>query len=242
MNRNNAIISFYGVLLWACLFTLSACKEKKDDPDPTVGPFGNWTRTYTGAETYPAQLNLKESGSFEWIMLDTLSTHTNSYAKIQVNGDQVRIYDDPDFAGDGIYKWSVSGDILTLTMVSDDYTARISALTGNWNLKNRESLGKIIGAWQKTVMEQGNSYRVRLTMTSDQMLKWEMIDPIPGHTNSTVSFTATDNTIVIFNDPDCNGNGYFTYVVNNNELTCTYLKDKCPPRSQSFSGTWSKMK
>ncbi|MCX6279443.1 MAG: hypothetical protein NT004_15300 [Bacteroidetes bacterium] len=235
------IISFYAALLMVCAISLVSCNKKTNDPDPTPNPFGSWTRTYTGTETYRAQINLNAAGTFEWIILDTLSTHTNSYSKIQVNGDQIRFYEDPDLPVEGIYTWTLSGGTLTLAMVSDSYPARASALVGIWNQKNPADLAKIIGSWQKTVVEQGNSYRVKLILSADRALKWEMIDPIPGHTNSTVSFAATENTIVIHNDPDCDGNGYFAYSLNGTDLTCTYLKDKCPPRSQSFSGTWSKM-
>lgn len=233
-------MSYYAVLLIVCTISMYSCNDKTNEPDPSL-IYGSWTRTYTGTETYHAQLNLKESGIFEWILIDTISTHTNSYAKIEVNGDQLRIYDDPDFTEEGTYQWSVSGGILSFTVVNDSYAARVSALTGNWNEKTPATPEIIIGGWQKTVVEQGTSYRVKLTMNTDGVLKWEMIDPIPGHSNSNVSFVATDNTIIIYNDPDCDGNGYFSYAVNGTDLTCTYLKDKCPPRSQSFSGTWSKI-
>ena len=235
------IFSFYAALLMACAISLASCNKKCDVPDPAPNPFGSWTRTYTGTETYRAQINLNAAGTFEWVMLDTLSTHTNSYSKIQVTGNQLRFYDDPELPVDGLYNWALSGNVFTLTLISDPYAARVSAMAGNWNLKNPADLEKIIGSWQKTVVEQGNSYRVKLILSADRVLKWEMIDPIPGHTNSTVSFAATGNTIVIHNDPDCDGNGYFTFSLNGNSLTCTYLKDKCPPRSQSFSGTWSKI-
>lgn len=233
--------SIYISLIIILCIGLVSCKKKDHDADVPNPPLGCWTRTYSGTESYHAQLNLQETGIFEWIMLDTLSTHTNSFAKIQVNGDQLRIYDDPDFTGDGIYKWSFSDDILTLTVVSDNYSARVSALSGDWNIKNPVIPQNLCGSWQKSVVEQGISYRVNLVLTPEGVLKWIMVDPIPGHTNSTVPFAATDNIITIYNDPDCNGNGYFNYVLQNNTLTCTYLKDQCPPRSQSFSGIWSKI-
>jgi hypothetical protein len=234
------IFSFYAALLMACAISLVSCNKKSNDPDPTPSPIGSWIRTYAGTETYRAQINLNAAGTFEWIMLDTLSTHTNSYSKLQVIGNQLRFYEDPDLPAEGLYNWAISGNVLTMTLISDPYAARASAMAGTWNIKNPADLEKIIGSWQKTIEEQGTSYRVKLVLSTDRVLKWEMIDPIPGHTNSTVSFAATENTIVIHNDPDCDGNGYFSYIVNGPDLTCTYLKDKCPPRSQSFSGSWSK--
>ncbi len=79
-------------------------------------------------------------------MLDTLSTHTNSYCKIQVSGSQLRFYDDPDFPAEGLCTW----------------------------------------------------------------------------------------------DPDCTGNGYYSYTVDGSGLNITMLKDFCPPRAPSFSGTWAR--
>jgi len=234
-------ISFYAALLIVCAISLASCKDKTNEADPSQNPFGSWTRTYTGIETYHAQFNLKETGISEWIMLDTLSTHTNSYFKVQVTGNLLRFYDDPDFPEDGLYNWAISGGILKITLNTDTYAARVSATAGSWNTKNPADFEKIIGSWQKTMVVQGTNYRVKLILSSDGVLKWEMIDPIPGHTNSIVSFAATDNTIIIFLDPDCDGNGYFSYTVNGAALTIASIKDKCPPRSPSFSGTWSKI-
>ena len=68
------IISFNAALLMVCAISLVSCNKKTNDPDLSPNPFGSWTRTYTGAETYRAQINLNAAGTFEWIMLDTLST------------------------------------------------------------------------------------------------------------------------------------------------------------------------
>ena len=235
----SAIHQFAALLLFGSLF-LASCNDSSNSANPE-NLYGGWTRTYTGTESYSAQLNLLKSGKFEWIMLDTLSTHTNSFAKIEVDGNQLRIFDDPDFAESGLYEWSVSEEMLTLEKLNDNYTARFTALSGNWSLKKTSEFEAVMGSWQKTVTEQGNTYRVKLSMDLEGVLKWEMIDIIPGHTNSLVSYVASGNTIVIYNDPECNGNGYFNYAVNGNELTCTYLKDQCPPRTQSFSGTWTRI-
>ncbi len=241
MNIKTFRLSFYVALVFLCAIFLASCNKKSDEPDPSLNPFGNWTRTYTGLETYRAQFNLTTAGISEWIMLDTLSTHTNSYSKIQVTGNQIRFYEDPDLPGEGIYSWAVSGGVLTLTLVTDSYAARASAIAGAWNLKNPADFTKIVGSWQKTMVDQGTSYRVKLSLTSDGGLKWEMIDPIPGHSNSSVSYTATGNSLIIYKDPDCDGNGYFSFTVNDSALIFIPIKDKCPPRSPSFSGTWMKI-
>ena len=233
-------LSFHAAMFIIGTICLSCCTDRIKESGAAGPPFGRWTRTYTGTETYHAQFNLKEDGNAEWILLDTLSTHTNSNFKFQVSGTLVRFYDDPDFSGDGQYQWATSDGILSLKMSSDSYAARISALAGNWNQVNISDYKAITGVWQRTIAVSGMSYRIKLTMTSAGVLSWEMVDPIPGHTNSVVSFALNQNTIVIYNDSDCSGNGYYAYVINNNILTISLIKDKCPPRSPSFSGSWSR--
>jgi len=220
---------------------LFSCTHKTEEAVIVASPLGSWIRTFTGSETYSAQINLKTDGNFEWIMLDTLSTHTNSYSKVQVSGTQLRFYADPDFAGDGLYNWSVNNGVLTLTVVSDDYAARLRGIAGSWQIKDPAVIARVTGTWQKNMQVGGLNYRVRLTLTSAGLLNWSMLDSIPGHTSSSVSFTATDNTMVIYNDPDCGGNGYYSFLVSDIAMSVIVMKDNCPPRSPSFSGTWVRL-
>ena len=174
-------------------------------------------------------------------MLDTLSTHSNSFSKVEVSGSRLRIYSDPDFADDGTYDWSLSNGILTLSVVSDNYLARVKGIAGSWQIRDTTGLHRITGSWQKTMEVLGVNYRVKLTLTNISTLNWQMVDSIPGHTGSNVSYTTVDNTIVIYNDPDCGGNGYYSYFVSDIYLSTVMLKDNCPPRSPSFSGTWVRL-
>ena len=224
--------------LLGLVFIFQACSHKSDDPLPSSSPFGYWIRTFTGSETYHAQLNISVDGTMAWIMLDTLSTHTNSYAKVAVNGDQIRFYDDPDLPGDGIYKWSAFNGVLTLTVISDNYPARVRGISGSWQGKEPAAMQMVEGAWQKNMVVNGISYRVKMNLTFNGGLNWTMTDSIPGHSNSYVSFTATGSTMVIFKDKDCTGNGYYSYVVNKDALVIRLIKDACEPRSPSFAGDW----
>jgi len=108
-------------------------------------------------------------------------------------------------------------------------------------VKDETASKKVLGSWQKNMTADGLNYRVQLTLTSSGILNWTMIDIMPGHTNSSVSFTATDSTFVLFKDPDCSGNGYYSYQITDNSLIINMLKDHCPPRAPSFTGTWIKV-
>jgi hypothetical protein len=239
--KNTGISTLVCLMLVIMMAAALSCSQKKDDPVPVVTPFGSWIRTFTGSETYSAQLNLKSEGVIEWIMLDTLSTHTNSYSQIQVSGNQLRIFNDPDFTGDGIYKWGIENGPLTMALVNDSYPARTAAIAGTWQVKDETASKKVQGSWQKNMTADGLNYRVQLTLTSSGILNWTMIDIMPGHTNSSVSFTTTDSAFVLFKDPDCPGNGYYSYQVTDTSLIITLLKDHCPPRAPSFTGTWIKV-
>ena len=81
MKRTAVTRSIPAFLILILAISLAACTKKDNDSD-TPAIYGNWARSYSGSEVYHAQLNLTKSGVFEWIMLDTLSTHTNSVAQI----------------------------------------------------------------------------------------------------------------------------------------------------------------
>lgn len=100
----------------------------------------------------------------------------------------------------------------------------------------------IPGTWQRTISADSLDYRVRLSFDSSGLLYWTMIDSIPGHTSSVVSFSATYSKIVIFNDPECGGNGYYSYSASDSILNIALLEDHCPPRASSFSGIWTRIR
>jgi|GEM_PF-3309953 len=233
----NWLTAFIILLLLAGLYS---CKDDENDPNPELLQ-GSWTRTFTGAETYHAQLNMKD-GEWEWIILDTLSTHTNSVGNYEIINDQLRWYDNPDCPEDGLYNWSVTSNNLTLEAVDDACTPRVGGMAGTWDRLDTTVMHQLLGSWTKEMEAEGVLYDVKLTMNTSGELLWEMIDPIPGHTNSSVSFTVLDNVIIIYNDAECGGNGYFEFEIEGGTLTINTIKDSCPPRSPSFTGVWTRVK
>lgn len=227
-----------GLMILLLLAGLYSCKDDTETT-PTL-PWGNWTHTFTSNETYHAQLNLKNN-TFEWIILDTLLTHTNSVGKAELTGNQLRWYDNPDCGNDGIYTWSVSNNRLVLEVKDDVCEARVTGMSGTWDRLDTTAMHELSGSWTKTMSVEGNDHDVMLTMNTRGELLWEMIEPIPGHTNSSVAYTVLDGTIVIYNDSECGGNGYFGFEIAGNTLTITTIKDSCPPRSPSFTGTWTRV-
>lgn len=224
------------------LLVLAGLYSCIDDNEPTPAePWGSWTHTINGDETFRAQLNLADN-IFEWIVLDTISTHSNSYGKVEITGSQMRFYDNPECESDGTYKWSVASEKLSLEAVDDACDGRVLGLSGTWDKLETTVMLQLSGSWTKEMEVEDVFYDVKLTMNTSGELLWEMIDPIPGHTNSSVSYTVLDDVIIIYNDAQCGGNGYFKFEIVGGTLTISSIKDSCPPRSPSFTGDWTRVK
>jgi len=231
-----------GLLIFCLVIFVFSCKDDpKDEEVPATPPWGLWTHTFTGTTPITAELQLREAeGKYVWVVLDTVSGIGNDIGSVVVSDNQAGFYNNGNCWETGIYEFTVKNNILNFSMVSDSCPGRMEKLKTAWIPKQMAGLEALSGSWQKMMSVGGVDYRVRLTMTVYGNLNWEMIDPIPGHTNSSVSFTATDSTIVIYKDTDCPGNGYYNWSISGNELTICLLKDYCPPRAPSFSGVWTK--
>jgi len=222
------------------LFSFFSCKEDpKDEEIPSSLPWGAWTHTFNGANQYTAELHLQQAdGKYAWVIMDTLTGIENDLGSVLEGGNQLGFYNNGNCWETGVYEYTAQNGMLKLSMLSDSCPGRMEKLKTDWKTKDISGMQALAASWQRNMNVGGTDYRVRLTMSVSGLLTWEMIDPIPGHSNSSVSFTATDSTIVIYKDTDCNGNGYYKWNISNNELTISLLKDHCPPRAPSFSGIW----
>jgi len=50
------------------------------------------------------------------------------------------------FPAEGLYTWAVSQGILGLSVVSDEYPARVGGIAGSWNVKNLAEYTNLIGS------------------------------------------------------------------------------------------------
>ncbi|MCF8357173.1 MAG: DUF2314 domain-containing protein [Prolixibacteraceae bacterium] len=104
----------------------------------------------------------------------------------------------------------------------------------------QEPADLLVDEWQKLYEATDTSFHVKLTFRDDGTFSWDMIDVVPGHTNSGGEYTATNSEFTLINDPDCDGEGVYGYAVANDQLTVTKISDDCDPRSPAFTGVWEK--
>ncbi|MBS4061244.1 MAG: hypothetical protein KG029_12675 [Bacteroidetes bacterium] len=109
--------------------------------------------------------------------------------------------------------------------------------------KKDEEKTDIAGTYQRPYIVGGQAYQVQLSFTGDGILLWEPVETIPGHTRSYVKYSLVyDNKIKIFDDPDCNSESVYQFLVSDTKLTLTPETETCEPRSNALSGDWPKVK
>jgi len=84
---------------------------------------------------FNAELKIRPENNFSFIVLDSNTTHTNSYAEFEISTDTMTIILDGDCNEVGIYEFLVSDNKLSLIAVIDSCGPRIGALQGIWNKK-----------------------------------------------------------------------------------------------------------
>ncbi len=228
---------FFIVLLF--FIAVTACRNDVDSP--IQNPVGSWERVYSGEEIFTAQLNLSSEGALEWIVLDTVSNHENSMVSFEISGNQLRVFGDPEIEAEGFYQWSKSDQYLQLAVIDDPFAPRVAALDGQWTIKDPAVDPALVASWTKSYLLDDAEYSISLRLEADGSLHWEMIDPIPGHANSSTAFTTYNSTFVIYKDDQCGDeNGYYHFEVNGDEMHLSAVKDLCTPRIDAISGVWSR--
>ncbi|MBU1369485.1 MAG: hypothetical protein KJ578_12330 [Bacteroidetes bacterium] len=227
-------------LLMGLVISFSACKNEEDPKVMT--PVGSWKRAYSGDVSFTAQLNLSNEEALEWIVLDTISSHENSMVSFEISGNQLRVFGDPEIEAEGFYQWSISDQYLQLEVIDDPFAPRVAALDGHWTIKDPAVDPALVASWTKSYLINNAAYSIRLRLEADGSLHWEMIDPIPGHANSSTAFTTHNSTFVIYKDDQCGDqNGYYQFEVIGGELHLSAVKDLCTPRIDAISGSWSRL-
>jgi len=118
----------------------------------------------------------------------------------------------------------------------------LAALTSFYSCKKDEEKTDITGTYQRPYIVGGQAYQVQLSFTKDGILLWEPVETIPGHTSSSVKYSlVSDNKIKIFDDPDCNSESTYQFLVSDTKLTLTPETENCDPRKNALSGDWPKV-
>lgn len=114
-----------------------SCDKDCDCNAPDTSIYKSWVRLITDSDNlkFNAELKINANNSFNFIVLDSNTTHTNSYAEFTLHNDTMTIILDYDCNEIGIYEFLVSDDKLSFIAVSDSCGPRISAIQGIWNKK-----------------------------------------------------------------------------------------------------------
>ncbi len=116
-------------------FMLSACDEI-DNEIHTGSPIGLWERMIpdTDSTAFMAELSFNSNNTFDFIVLDTGTSHSNTQGGYFVTSNTIE-FSDEDCSGSGIYQFSADTARLNLVVASEECSARRNVLQGVWRKK-----------------------------------------------------------------------------------------------------------
>ncbi len=125
MKKQIAFLSF--ALVMSTIFFYSCSKSSDSTPAPAVTIVGNWTKT---VQTYPFIISIISNNSYTVSMAGTIGesgTYTSTSSSITLNatGGTSSCINIP-----GKYNFSISGNTLSFSLVSDTCNGRSDALVG----------------------------------------------------------------------------------------------------------------
>jgi len=103
----------------------------------------------------------------------------------------------------------------------------------------KEASVNIIGAYTRTQTYGNIAYQVKLTFSENNVMKWEPIDSIPGHTATTLNYNLAGEVIHIYGDSDCGTEAYYFFNLSGAKLNITLQTDDCTPRATAMCGLWT---
>jgi hypothetical protein len=96
------------------------------------------------------------------------------------------------------------------------------------------------GSYTRYYTVDAQDYLVRLTFTANQLLLWEPLEEIPGHTASTVGYAPTADGFRVFDDDQCGDDAEYSCTISADAVVIKALADACAPREAALSGAWDR--
>ncbi len=118
-----------------CLLLAGSCTKDEDEPVPDI--YGSWTVLQTDSEglQFHVELRFNTNNTYDWLLLDTVPTHSNSHAEFTMNASVLTIVSDADCSGTGQYYITVNSNKLSMIAQHDDCEPRAAALEYIWERK-----------------------------------------------------------------------------------------------------------
>jgi hypothetical protein len=125
----NKTILFSVFILSFAVLGISGCKKDKEK-----GLAGTYRHSQLiNSISYEIELQLTSDGLLIWTPVDTIPGHTASEVSYEeLSGGQFRIFNDNDCGTEAVYSFTLNGDTLTNTAVTDDCPPREAAMSGQW--------------------------------------------------------------------------------------------------------------
>ncbi len=113
-------------------------------------------------------------------------------------------------------------------------------LTINSSCK-KDSTVNIIGSYTRTQAYGTGTYLVKLTFSENDVMKWEPVDSIPGHSATILNYKVEGAIIRIYGDSDCGNEAYYNFTLSGEILTILVKTDECAPRQLALCGLWTQL-
>ena len=126
-------------LVFAAVLFLSIGCSESTTTESVATIYGSWTRLITddAGLQFNAELKIDEN-SYNFIVLDEGTGHTDSYAELTISGNKMLIVSDEDCLSLGeaaTYEYLLTSEKLSLFAVEDSCYPRVKAIQGIWNKK-----------------------------------------------------------------------------------------------------------
>ncbi len=114
---------------------LGSCEKDCDIQTPDI--YGSWTVLQTDNQglQYNVEIKFNTNNSYDWILLDSATGHTNSYAEFTLSENLMTITNDADCDLPGEYYLTVEADKLAIIGKTDGCEPRTAALEWVWKRK-----------------------------------------------------------------------------------------------------------
>ena len=123
------------ITLFSIVFVFGSCEKDCEIQTPYI--YGSWTVLQTDEQgvQYNVELKFNTNNSYDWIVLDTATGHTNSYAEFTLSENLMTITVDADCSSVGEYYLTVEADKLALIAKTEECGPRAAALEWVWKRK-----------------------------------------------------------------------------------------------------------
>jgi hypothetical protein len=95
----------------------------------------------------------------------------------------------------------------------------------------------IVGTWTRTVYAPDLPFTAELTFRRDGSFSFDVVDKVPGHTDSGGTYERTERGVVL-HDSDTPDPGRYAVDLFDDRLVLTTATDRFRPRAMAISGVW----